>query len=241
MKIKSFTLIELLVVITIIVILASMLLPVLGKAREKGKNISCVSNLKQLGLYSATYTNDSAEWVVPAYYDNGSTFVKWYDLILRSNTPIDGRTLSTTNGYGVLICPAAPTGFGTGNTTTWYNADMGFRYGTYGINLFLAGTPAAAPPKAPKKLSLIASPARSYLLTETRNSIGYYIEYAFYPPYNDFCQMDWRHGKTNANMLFIDGHVHPVSSLSPIYSNNSYYGWNYVGWYNAEYIAMDPY
>ncbi len=113
---KGFTLIELLVVIAIIAILAAILFPVFARAREKARQSSCLSNVKQIMLAVMQYAQDydetlpvASHWTTNDNHLPSNTYTYWYealepyiknDQVLKCPSQPRGNPAAGTPGYG---------------------------------------------------------------------------------------------------------------------------------------------
>ena len=111
---RGFTLIELLVVIAIIAILAAILFPVFAKVREKARQASCMSNMKQQGLAILQYTQDYDELMPQATVDYSGSWPTGTFWTAPSTSSVSGTQWANAiqpylKSYAVYTCPSSDT------------------------------------------------------------------------------------------------------------------------------------
>ncbi len=184
---RAFTLIELLVVIAIIAVLASLLLPALGKAKSRARATKCLSNLRQVGLASQMYADDFNGFLPGSQHDHASWVGTLQPYLAGTNLHRCPDDRHLTRGY------------------------------SYAINDFLTPHPYGAEELDFSRQPSIPKPLETLFMAESRtNFVGsdhYHFADAADGGYatNSFAgQVDVQRHARSANYLFGDGHVEPL-------------------------------
>jgi len=206
---NGFTLIELLVVIAIIAILAAILFPVFAQAREKARQASCQSNLKQIGSGWMMYVQDYDEQTAMNAWTTEGQDSGWRAIMFYRIQPY-------VKNEGVVLCPSDPTPWldwddhdrpanASPGTPTAPRVGVHWMRGSYGYNQLVGNTRGV-------NIAKIAAPADCFLAYD---AVYYYAHEAHiqYMTWNkDSEGHEWHSGfearhNNQINMAYCDGHV----------------------------------
>ena len=215
MKRGGLTLIELLVVLTIIVLLMTLLLPVMGAARSNARHVECMSNLRQWGIATAVYSADYLGYLPKpqARASFGPTAVddpdnaNWYNALPtlvgapRYNDLYDGSKTKQYPNENIWWCPEQRARYGSGGFTGAGNAF------DYAFNTVLEGSTNYGPNGVGQhhvRVDVIPQPTKTLMMSEPAARFEYVT---ISDVWNTAGVSPDRHFNHMANMLFIAGHV----------------------------------
>ena len=227
MRRTGFTLIELLVVIAIIAILAAILFPVFARAREKARQTSCLSNMKQIGLATLMYAQDYDETMPPYEVQHGSS-------LARASSAYD-TIYPYVNNEQVFICPSGDytwQGHGSGTRSEFPAGEGVFRQtmrASYGTILQVSSSDGTRVNPTPytttgRKMATIQRPAETILIFETgtgylahKSSIGFATDDTpnTMSAAGNVGSMRYRHNM-QMNVLYADGHAKSTPQITDI-------------------------